>query len=178
MTEHLSTGIIERFQMQELMPGDKRVIYDHIVECESCRLQAIDSQMEAIGLRALTDHLLPNNLEERYHLSFEMIEGYVDNDLSSIDRDTAEMHLEVCEECSNEVEDLRESLATMRESSFPQFRSAESPAPQNRNWLLQVWTQPPRVPTLGGLTLVAIVGILIFWLGRSPSSETQLNNNV
>src|SRR6266851_4856715 len=132
MNEHLSTEIVNRFQRQDLNLGDKRQIYDHAAECDRCRTQIVDSRGgEGVVLQSLLEQLLPDSLDEPYHLEFEVIEGYVDDTLDRIDRETAEMHLEVCAECSAEVVDFRESLATIKAASLPQSRIAETPLLQS-----------------------------------------------
>src|SRR5260370_13530539 len=127
MTEHLSTGIMERFEREEITPSERHEIYDHARVCEGGRKRIVGSRGEATVLRDLLNHLLPDDSEEPYHLEFEMIEGYVDKTLDRIDRDTVEMHLEICSECSAEVVDFRDSLATMRAASLPQIKKAKKP---------------------------------------------------
>lgn len=117
MSAHLSNEIVERFHTQSLTGGDGGEIYNHILSCETCRRKLVTSQAETVALRTLTDHILPQEGEEPYHLDLAMIEGFVDDTLDALDRSTVNLHLEDCSECSAEVADLRESLATMKAAS-------------------------------------------------------------
>src|SRR5258707_844162 len=179
MTEHLSTGIMERFERQEITPSDRHEIYDHARVCEGCRKRIVDSRGESTVLRELVGHLLPDDSEEPYHLEFEMIEGYMDNTLDRIDRDTVEMHLEVCSECCAEVVDFRDSLATMRAAWLSQINTAEKPALGDSIRAfpsLVRLTYAFRVPAIVALTLLAIVAAFVVWRARSPQREAQSNS--
>src|SRR5260370_10178285 len=176
MTAHLSTGILERFERQEITPSDRHEIYDHARVCGGCRKRIVDFRGEAIVLQELLSHLLPDDSEEPYHLEFEMIEGYVDNALDLIDRDTVEMHLEVCSECSAELVDFRDSIATMRSASLVQINTAEKPALGDSIHALPSLFRSLylfRVPAIVALTLLAIVAALVVWRARSPQQQAQ-----
>src|SRR6266542_2152308 len=120
MTTHLSNEIVQRFHAQALVGVDRKLIYDHILGCESCRLRIVDARTQPVALRTLSEYLLPREDEEPYHLDYETIEAFVDENLDATDRSTARLHLEDCAECSAEVEDLRESLAMIRVASAGQ----------------------------------------------------------
>src|SRR6266496_5480168 len=138
MKEHLSTGILERFQRQDLNAGDKREIYDHIAVCDGCRRRIVNAHGgEVLVLQSIVEQLLPDDTEEPYHLEFELIEGYIDGTLNRLDRETAELHLEVCTECSAEVIDLRDSLAVMKAAPPPAITIAEKRLFQERIWSLR-----------------------------------------
>ena len=179
MTEHLSTGLVERFQRQRLDAGDKRQLYDHAVECDGCRKRIVDSRGEAVVLQALLDQLLPDVLDEPYHLEFEVIEGYVDDTLDRIDREIAEMHLEVCAECSAEVVDLRESLATMKAASLSAPNIGETTAfvepTRSARWWSPIYPFP--VPAFVALTILVIVGGVVLWRMRSSNQQVRQITN-
>src|SRR5260370_29697390 len=126
MTEHLATEIVERFHQKAVGTDDRRVIYDHILNCEPCRRRIVDSRREAVALQALSGHLLAAKNDEPYHLDYQVIDAYVENRLDKVDRSTAELHLDVCAECSADVRDLRESLATMKSVSIPHHVEKQS----------------------------------------------------
>lgn len=119
MSAHLSNEIVERFHRQSLAEADRSVIYEHILGCETCRGRIVTSQTEDAALQSITDHLLPQAGEEPYHLDAATIEAFVEDTLDPLDRSIARLHLEDCDECSAEVTDLRESLATMKAASSP-----------------------------------------------------------
>src|ERR1051325_4957403 len=97
-------------------------------------------------------HLLPTEGEEPYHLDYETIEAFIDDKLAATDRSTAKLHLEDCAECSAEVEDLRESLATMRATSREVERKrAEHRTPQRH----AAFAPPMRIAAMVAFVLFA-----------------------
>jgi hypothetical protein len=116
MSAHLSSEVVERFHSQRLTGADKHEIYEHVVGCETCRQRVVTPAVQTAAVNALTDHLLPQ-AGESFHLDAETIEAFVDDKLNPLDRSTARLHLDDCAECVAEVNDLRESLATMKAMS-------------------------------------------------------------
>jgi hypothetical protein len=93
MNTHLSNAIVERFHRQSLSVGDRGVIYNHILGCDTCRRRVVTPQTEAVAVQALSDHLLPQEGEEPYHLDPATIEAFVDDKLDAMDRNMAKLHL-------------------------------------------------------------------------------------
>lgn len=165
MSAHLSNEIVERFHSQSLAGGDRGVIYRHILGCETCRQRVVTSQAEAEALQALTNHVLPQEADEPYHLDPATIEAFVDDSLNALDRSTVKLHLEDCAECSAEVSDFRESLATMRAVSRQYEESQPSKvAPGTRAGAFSV---PMRIAAAVALIAVATVALLLFSRWRS-----------
>src|SRR5438876_5547349 len=156
MNTHLSNEIVERFHRQSLSVGDRGVIYNHILGCETCRRRVITPQTEAVAVQALNDHLLPQEGEEPYHLDPATIEAFVDDKLDALDRNIAKLHLEDCAECSDEVNDLRESLATMRATS----RAAEVSIPARSH---ARFSTPMRVAAAVAVVSFAAIALLVIW---------------
>lgn len=170
MSAHLSNGIVERFHSRSLAGGDRGVIYDHILGCEPCRQLVVTSQAEAVALRNIGDHLLLQEGEEPYHLNPATIEAFVDDTLDALDRSTAKLHLEDCAECSAEITDLRESLATMRAAAPSGGRQSEDIRPSRR----VVFTAPMRIAAMVALIAFAAIALVaVFrWRLTSPSITT------
>lgn len=168
MTEHLSTEVVARFHRQALAAAERSVVRDHLLKCDLCRQQILNTQTESVALTALSNHLLVETDEEPYHLDYEAIQGYVEDTLDRVDRGTAEMHLKVCSECSQEVADLRQSLATMSVASVPQVEKRESQSdtfwPQLR---LSALPRPLRISALVTLAAVAVVVAIVIWRQQS-----------
>ena len=140
MSAHLSNELVERFHAQALTRGDRSVIYDHVLACETCRQLVVTPQTETVALEALTKQLVTPESEKPYHLDLETIEAFVDDKLDALDRSTVKLHLEDCTECSSEVEDLRESLATMKAASHTrvvEHRTAETVADSQYRFALR-----------------------------------------
>jgi hypothetical protein len=130
----------------------------------------VTSEAEAVALRAVTGHVLPQEGEEPYHLDPAMIEAFVDDTLDALDRSTTKLHLEDCMECSAEVTDLRESLATMKAAAPADGRQS----PETRSGRRVVFTMPMRIAaTVALITFAAIALVAVFrWRSSSPSITT------
>jgi hypothetical protein len=162
MREHLSAEILERFHLQSLSAEDRRTIYNHLRGCEPCSERIVDRRVEAIVLRRIHNHLIPEDVS--YHLDFELIEGYVENSLDNLDLALVLMHLEVCELCATEVTDFRASLVTMRESSVPQRRQIDLWSLRDRFLgLSPLGTQPRFAPIAIAALVVMSAVAFIMW---------------
>jgi hypothetical protein len=165
MSAHLSNEIVERFHSHSLATGDRGVIYEHILGCETCRQRVVTSQAEAVALQALTNHVLPQEADEPYHLDQSTIEAFLDDSLDALDRSTVKLHLEDCAQCSDEVTDLRESLATMRAVSRQHEESQPiKVAPVTR---ASAFSIPIRIAAAVTLIAVATVALILFSRWRS-----------
>src|SRR6266446_1903444 len=170
MSTHLSNEIVERFHSQSLTGSDRGVIYDHIVGCETCRRRVVTAEAEAVALRAVADHILSQEGEEPYHLDPATIEAFVDDTLDALDRSTVRLHLEDCAECSAEVTDLRESLATMKAAAPAGGRQSE----EIRSRRKVVFSMPMRIAAMVALiafAAIALIGVFRWW-STSPSITT------
>lgn len=169
MSAHLSNELVERFHSQALTRGDRSVIYDHVLACETCRQLVVTPQTEAVALEALTKHLVTPESEKPYHLDLETIEAFVDDKLDALDRSTVKLHLEDCAECSSEVEDLRESLATMKAASHPRVVEHRTAAILSRRFSMQL--RIAAVIALIAFATVALIGVLR-WRSNNPGITT------
>ncbi len=174
MSAHLSNEIVERFHAQALATGDRGVIYNHIVDCETCRRRVVTTQIEAVALRTLTGHLLPTEDEEPFHLELETIEAFVDDNLNPLDRSTVKLHLEDCAECSAEVADLRESLATMKGASRHQASDHQTREIESGRRI--VFSMPMRIAAMVALIAFAAVALIVTSRWRSTGPGQQPTN--
>lgn len=173
MSAHLSNEVVERFHAQALTTGDRGVIYNHILACDACRRLVVTAQTEAVALQTVTAHLLPSEDEEPFHLTAETIEAFVDDSLDALDRSTAKLHLEDCEECSNEVTDLRESLATMKAVS--RQREEREPAKVAPTTPRTAFSVPMRIAAAVALIAFATVALMVLVKWKStPVQVTSL----
>jgi hypothetical protein len=171
MNAHLSNEIVERFHNQSLTVGDRGVIYNHVLGCESCRRRVVTAQTEAVAVQALSNHLLPQEGDEPYHLDPATIEAFVDDKLDALDRNIAKLHLADCAECSDEVTDLRESLATMRATS--QAAEVTIPArPHSR------FSTPMRVAAAVALVSFAAIAFFVIWRLKSTTTERSPGRDI
>jgi len=164
MNGHLSNQTVERFHSEALTKGDRTEIYNHILQCEPCRKLVVTPETEGVAVAALTDHLLPQTGDEPYHLDATTIEAFVDDKLDPLDRSTARLHLEDCAECSDEVTDFRESLATMRAvARDSESRRVEVVA---RSF---VFAMPMRIAAMIAVIAFAALALLAVWRWKSSA---------
>jgi hypothetical protein len=173
MSAHLSNEIVERFHAQSLTGADRGIVYDHILGCETCRRRVVTPQAEAVALRTLSDHLLPQEGEEPYHLDPATIEAFVDDTLDALDRSTVNLHLEDCMECAADVADLRESLATMRVASRSQDEGHTTSGIASSSPFR--FSVPMRIAAMIGLIAFAAVALMVVSRRRS-TGPTQAPN--
>lgn len=169
MSAHLSNEILERFHRQSLTGVDRGAIYKHVLGCETCRGKVVTSQTAAVALRALTDHMLPQEGEEPFHLDPATIDAFVNDTLDPLERSTVKLHLEDCQECADEVNDFRESLATMKASR--EHRGGESvaiPSPKPRTR----FSVPMRVAAAVALITFTTIALIVLYKWRTTSIQT------
>lgn len=173
MSSHLSNEIVERFHSQSLTGGDRGVIYNHILGCETCRRRVVTSQTEAGAIQTLTDHLLPQEGDESFHLDPATIEAFVDDNLNTIDRHLVNLHLADCAECSDEVTDLRESLATMKTASRPPETQLQTSEILTRRAF--TLSMPMRIAAVVALIAFAAVALIVAsrWRSTGPAQPTN-----
>lgn len=173
MSAHLSNEIVGRFHSQSLTGGDRGEIYNHILGCETCRRRVVTPQVDAVAVQALTNHLLPQEDEAPYHLDPATIEAFVDDKLDALDRSTARLHLEDCAECTDEVNDLRESLATMRAASREREVERKPNAIEPRRPLM--FSRSLRIAAMIALVAVTAVALIVAFRRstRSPLSPDK-----
>jgi hypothetical protein len=65
--------------------------------------------------------------EEPAHLNFDWLEAYIKGELDEVDREIAESHLELCQQCTDDVLDLRAFAAEV--ATYPDKEYAPTPLP-------------------------------------------------
>ena len=170
MSAHLSNEIVERFHRQSLTGADRGAIYNHVLGCETCRGKVVTSQTAAVALRTLTDHMLPQEGDEPFHLDPATIDAFVNDTLDPLDRSTVKLHLEDCQECADEVNDFRESLATMkaasREHRVGKSVAIPSPDPRTR------FSVPMRIAAAVALITFTTIALIVLYKWRTTSILT------
>ena len=96
MTTHPTAEARARYLRGTLAADELLEVDEHLAACEECRAAAPSMSRAAASM---SDAIAGE------HLDYEQIEAYVDGTLD--DPAAAKAHLEVCELCAGEVEDLR-----------------------------------------------------------------------
>jgi hypothetical protein len=111
MRIHPTTDQLEQYSQRTLSPDVFDLIRKHVDSCVICREkcdQLLDSNQDHANLLAA---LLPAPEDTPYHLSYEQVAAYVDQEPGEIDAQMAESHLQVCAQCMDDVRNLREFKA-------------------------------------------------------------------
>lgn len=105
MTEHLKTDEIESYLKRKMKPAELLRADDHLAQCAACFQKMKDSE---IAKSAADFDFLPDFSEESEHLSYEDLEHYADEKADDPQREIADVHLRVCEDCRTELNGLIE----------------------------------------------------------------------
>src|SRR3989442_14027299 len=106
MTEHLSTELLNGYWRKRLSPAELANVDEHIAACDSCR-QALDEINPARSAVLSLDNEFKASLSEQpVHLEYEQLAGYADGELSEVDREIVEGHLETCSECKQDAREF------------------------------------------------------------------------
>jgi len=130
MSEHLSPQNLERYRQSALPPLELLAVDDHLAVCEQCRLRLADEAAANTAWRTLSARLHPG-VEPIEHLSYEQLSAVVDGQLGSAERQRAEHHLESCQMCAAELQDLR--AFSLEVAAFPPPESSPASAPMRND---------------------------------------------
>jgi hypothetical protein len=171
MSEHLSREEIENFITRDLASAEILRIDDHLAACAEC-MQMIERVPNIDAIRGVLE-----SDEGLRHIVFDTMSRYVDGELAGAEHELAEVHLSLCGECANAVEELREMrniLATSRPSSV-QLKPETGMMPLNLSswWKFAV---PVGALILLGLFVWALIGSRGPTEDRSNSSNTNSQN--
>lgn len=178
MSEHLSEQSFERYRLRKMSPAELLAADDHLVGCAGCRQRASEAGPTAAALLSLRASLQAEAPSiETDHVVYEQIAALVDNDLDATDREVVESHLEFCEACAGEVDDLRGFRATLGVS--PDRKSALVTAPTLWDKFVALWHlpgdwSPLRLATAAVLAVLVLVTAALVLLWRpehSPQTE-------
>ncbi len=109
--EHLTEKDIERYSARESSSVELLAAQAHIGECAECRTRlarALDADAAFLSLRGqLAGHTFEFD-DELSHLPYEQLTLYVDGKLDEVEREIADNHLAICQECVGDIRDLRQ----------------------------------------------------------------------
>src|SRR5262245_23739130 len=105
MNGHFSAQLIERYRQRTLPPAELLDADDHLATCELCRHQLNDERRVQATARSLRADLAATGLS---HLPYEHLAAYVEGALDLTDREIADSHLNLCAQCTWEIDELRE----------------------------------------------------------------------
>lgn len=168
MAEHLTEQEIELYVRREGNPGNRQVTAEHLVVCQPCLQRVLDSEHSVLAVNALTEAFLPSVGDPPFHLSHAELKNYVAGSIAKADQIICESHIEICEQCDEELQLLstaRSSQGAQRAQKFARPRSA---------WrFLTPARLAAAVALIGLLTLAA----LVWWQQSSrPTQQEAISN--
>lgn len=176
MSEHLSPENLESYRQSALPPLELLAVDDHLAACEQCRSRltgvapapVLDAAWQTLRLQ------LHPGAEQVEHLSYEQLAACVDEQLDGADRQTVNQHIESCEMCAYELQDLRAFRQEVQAFPSPEPIVAKAaPSMPQRNWW-QTFTEMLNVrwPALAGASavLLLIAGLFYFQFRADPQT--------
>jgi predicted anti-sigma-YlaC factor YlaD len=168
MSEHLSPENLESYRQSALPPLELLAVDDHLAACVQCR-----SRLTGIAPEPLLDAAwqtlrlqLHPGAEQVEHLSYEQLSACVDEQLDGADRQTVNQHLESCEMCAAELQDLRAFRQEVQAFPSPEPEVVKASLSQPRQSWWQKFTEVMTVrwPALAGASavLLLIAGLFYF----------------
>ena len=168
MSPHLSTQRAEEYR-QRVLPGAELLeVDDHLAVCEECRRQ-ISVNVEVDTLVSDFHHRLLSTpgVPESDHLSYEQLVTLVDGELEKSERDALQTHLEVCEPCTQDLDDLRAFRAELYDVTTEETARAPKPSSSEkiRSWIgsQRVLFRPAFAGALALLLIAASVASFLAW---------------
>jgi anti-sigma factor RsiW len=160
MSQHLSEQDLKRFQNRELSPDEILSLDAHLAECVSCQAEFRKDQEVQNAAGQMLRHLQGENDFDDSHLSYEAMADYVDHSLSEVEREIVDEHLEFCQNCKVEVDDLFATKAQL--ASLADNGPSRRETPTLRQRLAALWQLPAiRISAQAAAAIVLVT--LIAW---------------
>ncbi|MEP6707336.1 MAG: hypothetical protein ABJC05_07440 [Pyrinomonadaceae bacterium] len=175
MSRHLSEQDIERYRNRELLPDELLALDDHLGNCGSCQAEIRSSEKPNETSAQIMTALQAETDFDDTHLLYQEMADYVDNTLSEVDREIAEGHLECCQACKVEVDDLLATKASL--TRLPGVTYSPREAPNLWRRLIALWQLPSiRIPAqaLAAIILVALITWVLVSYSRKQAEEARL----
>src|SRR6185295_15981078 len=120
MSEHPSPQELARYQQRVLPPDLFLSIHRHLTVCADCLEQCDGAGRLKEDYAILLAAVSPDPSEAAYHPANAELAGYVQKNLDSLTTELVESHLEVCDECTQELATLSGSaLSNAPASTVP-----------------------------------------------------------
>jgi hypothetical protein len=107
LKQHLSEDQILTYQERKITPEQLLEVDDHLQACESCRIRLNEKSVSVGTFESLRSGLRTIATMETDHISYEQLEGFIDRKFDGIEQEIIQSHLEICDVCKAEEQDLR-----------------------------------------------------------------------
>jgi hypothetical protein len=152
MQEHPSSEQLSLYERRTLAPDVFLSIHRHVSACSECFERCNPSLRVKEDYETLLTAVMPDPLDEPYHLTKAEVTSYVKRDLDEVALEAAASHLEVCDACVQAVKETRNSISTNSRAGFTAF--------------LRAWGRPIQFASVLLLVLGLSVTAVIFMRTR------------
>jgi len=183
MSEHPSRQQLARYQQRALPPDLFLSIHRHLSLCTECLEQCDAAGRLREDYAILLAAVSPDPSEAAYHPTNAELAGYVQKNLDSVTNESVASHLEVCDECTQELATLNAPhLSKAPASTLAAVPTASLPLLPARMSFLSSISWPLRVAAVVLIMLGALAAILFFMRMRlqqpPPAGIESANKNV
>lgn len=165
MAEHLTEQEIELYRRRKGNSGNREIAAAHLAVCRPCLERVLDSEHSVLAVDALTEAFLPVVGDPPFHLSHAELKSYVGGSIAKADQIICESHLEICEQCD---EELRLITTGQRDQSAQKFA---------RLWSNSGFLTPARLAAAFALIGLLTLAALVWWrLSSRPTRQESVSN--
>lgn len=168
MADHLTEQEIELYRRREGNPGNRRVTAEHLAVCQPCLKRVLDSEHSVLAVNALSEAFLPSVGDPPFHLSHAEMKSYVAGSIAKADQIICESHIEICEQCDEELRLLSTALRS---------QGAQRAQKLSRPWSAWRFLTPARLAAAVALIGLLALAALVWWQTSSrPTRQEAVSN--
>jgi Putative zinc-finger len=179
MIEHVSTEKMERFCARILPESELIAVAAHLVGCEECHGQFINTLGRQRDGSPVSFILSPEFWLRHEHIDYEQLVDLADNKLDTADRELIELHLKNCAPCEEDVRSFlafREQIEPEMEVSYGPIRRqpASKPLPSRPiNWWRGLAWKRAYATAVILIGIAIIIGAALLLNRRTANEQVQ-----
>jgi len=169
--EHLTSQQVAGFRERTIPPEEQLALDAHLAACDSCRHLLRPHGSGKTSLLQFEEGLLASEDGVEMHLTYEEMTAYLDGKADPVTREIVEGHADVCRQCQQELEEMRQtqnslllgSRGVLELSPRPSFIQKVIQSVRSARWhlaaemalvaaLLLLFLYKPSLPTQTGVT--------------------------
>jgi hypothetical protein len=182
VTEHLTGEAIELYRTRRFSAAEALAAQHHVADCADCRARLAAAVEADSALLSLRNQMAPSedDFGADSHLPYEQLALYADGELDEVGREIVDSHLSFCEDCADDLADLRgyERLASSAELEPARHAAtAESPSTWQRLVaFLGTFASPltAAAAAAAALVLIALGGV---WLATRDGGAPRVDES-
>jgi hypothetical protein len=173
MQEHPTPQMLKKYNRRTLSPDAFLAIHRHVVSCAVCAEGGRASLPKMEDYVNLLSALTPAPTDEPYHLSSVELMAYTRKELDEIDRENAESHLEVCEECRAKAQPIHRAKKKISTTGVAARASLPTAATRQNTHADATHFFQRRAVQLAALTIVVGAAVLLTILFLRARTDNQ-----